>query len=332
MWLNKEPSPPNHEYIIIETKDTTNDESRLFLLERVLGKHDCPPDEDAAKENSERQGTYNGSRLLDGLSKFILPPSPLSLMEEGTSTPTSGFTPVSFPDPRHGLCDTVSLSATKAARVSHAVSDSKDKGDSKMCALDRVQGGNLILSSRYGCGRNARQIKPKGMSLFNLIVLAQVVHNFAPHYSTLNRNCYWYTNMIFDACLEIFQDDESTTPEDDKRKKKFELYDSTVSGRWLGWKVSHTDRNELSVIVSDYKQAHHKAFNKVKIVFISKLEFLTNSEQIVSAQTTRIKADLVDQYDYLRDGQSSLIKRKCSNLMQEAERYTGMCFITFVIA
>ena len=47
----------------------------------------------------------------------------------------------------------------------------------------------------------------------------------------------------------------------------FSAHDTTVSGHLMGMKVSHTDVNELSAVVCEYKKAHLEAYTKVKLIF-----------------------------------------------------------------
>jgi hypothetical protein len=267
LWLNKHPDPPEHEYIIIQTEDAQDGMSRLFILERMISKSDCELQDTTGtgtttKKDSKRPDT-GSYQLVQGITNYILPPSrpaitPLSSMEEGTLTSTS--TPVSFLAPQHSIPDTLSLSATKTSQM---VSDSFDKGDKK-AALDRILGSNVILQRRYGLGQNARQIKPNNLKLFELMVLAQAVHEFAPHYSQFHRNCYWFGNMIIDAVTEICPG-SWTSPGDEDGGNIYKK--SLISGRWNGLKVSDTEREELSMIVGAYKKARTKAISEVKFFF-----------------------------------------------------------------
>jgi hypothetical protein len=177
-------------------------------------------------------------------------------MEEGT---------VSFPDPQYRAADVISMSATKMAQK---WSSSKNKGSTSLDGFNRFFGENLIMNTAYACGQSGRQIKPTNLTLLDFLILAQATHNFAPEYTLMERNCYWYCNMVFDACLELFRPDVSDGSKDeDKRNAKFSPHDTAVSGRMRGMKVSHTKREELSAVLRDYKKAHKDAFSTVKLIF-----------------------------------------------------------------
>ena len=107
-----------------------------------------------------------------------------------------------------------------------------------MGACDRMLGESAITRRRYGIlvGRNARQIKPNKLTLFELSVLAEAVHDFASDYSYLERNCYWFCNMVVDAIIEIFHVDDLVDPKDGRicQYKPIDPYQSDISGRWRG--------------------------------------------------------------------------------------------------
>ena len=44
MWLNKDPDPLEHEYIIVQTKDSKDGNLRLFIIDRIVDtRSDTPP-------------------------------------------------------------------------------------------------------------------------------------------------------------------------------------------------------------------------------------------------------------------------------------------------
>jgi hypothetical protein len=264
-WMSvyKDPEPPQHEYIIVRTKDSADDKRRIFIFHRIVRKLDHDP------EQPQAQGTTTNDNstypLLEGLANLFSPSRPgtaLSSMEEGlTSTSASTSTlypPVSFPDPQHSIGDVLSLSATK---VSQVVSDSLDKdGNTRLKALDQILGEKFIFQPRYGKGRRGREIQPNSLTFFELIILAQTVHEIAPHYSTFDKNCYWFCNTVFDACKVIY----GHRLEDDGNPH---WHHSEILGRWNGLKVSETTKDELSVVVHNFKKAYRKVIGEVKIVF-----------------------------------------------------------------
>jgi hypothetical protein len=309
MWLNKDPEPPEHEYLVVETKDSQDSQSRLFVLHRTVqmaSQTPSAPKGQAAEKDPPPldPGSYLPHFILSPslphslsylLPHFILSPSllhslsrsrsrsPLSLMEEGaasastaTSTPTPTKTtpththhpPLSFPTPQHSMGDAFSLAS---ARSSQQLSDSFRKGD-RIEALDQILGEGIFLGSRYSRGHIARQIKPQNLKLFELLVLAQAVHEFAPQYSVADRNCYWFGNIILDAVIEIFGLDTSVNPGDGGREASHVQIDphrglAGISGCWLGYRVTETQPQDLLQIIQGYKEAVPQLISKVKSSF-----------------------------------------------------------------
>jgi hypothetical protein len=275
MTLNKDPKDTEHEIIIIKTKDTKDGVLRFFTLHRLPAKPSNPPTTTRMESTDRPDTDTDRNKLLAGLSNFMpslsrpVSPGSSSLMEEGrlASTLTSSSapnlcSPLSFPNRQLLLGDAVSLKAVQA------VSDSKGKGsnDLPIDANDRMIGGDSMLDPQYACGRNARVLEPSNLSLFDLTILAQAVHEFAPHYAIIGKNCYWFCNIIFDACIELFPPDNLDSPVENIRK--FGLHEDEISGRFRGFKVSATNDEDLSVILRKYKKAHTKAFGKVNCLHL----------------------------------------------------------------
>ena len=114
------------------------------------------------------------------------------------------------------------------------------------------------------------------------------MHEIAPQYSTLEKNCYWFCHTLFDACKVIYgrhlEDDDN--PHWDH---------SEILGRWNGLKVSETKREELSEVVHKFKRTYCKVISEVKkFLFFQLLLFFTNYEQISNAQDDREKVAFVN--------------------------------------
>ena len=110
-------------------------------------------------------------------------------------------------------------------------------------------GESYTIQSRYGKGQKALHFRPNSLTFFELMILAQVVHEFALQYSTLEKNCFWFCNMVFDACRVIFgqhsRDDDNP-----------QLHHLEILGRWNGLKVNQTTKQELRVIVYKFKSTY----------------------------------------------------------------------------
>jgi hypothetical protein len=260
IWHNKSPGSPEHEYFIVETKDSRDGKTQLFIFDRTMqiASESAPRNPD--HKRPDNSGYFeNIQGIIHGLRR---PPS-LSSMEEGTvpSTPTSSY---NLHPPQLSLGDALSLTSVE---TSNSISDSLDKGD-KTRASDQVRGENSIKQPRFGCGQNARQLKPLSMGFFELILLTVVVHDYAPEYSVLDKNCYWFCNITLDAIVKLFELDNI---EGDPRAKKYKIldpYNSEISGRRNGMKVHYTNQEDLSAIVKRFREAHQKLLSKVCPLFL----------------------------------------------------------------
>ena len=295
--LNKHTGPSEHEFILLDTKDIKDGTERLFALDRQFKVRNRPIDNKTVTHKSEPLPSCSASTL--------------SSMEEGT------LETVSLHDHHHSVIDAMSMSATKMAQT---LSNSKNKGNTPVDGLDKFVGENFILGTGYASGKSGRQIKPTNLSLLEFLILAQAVHEFAPEYTFLERNCYWYCNMVFDACIELFPLHDYNWHEDDKRNAKFSPHDTAVSGRIWGMKVSCTKAEELSAVVLENKKAHRGAFKTVEFIF-SKVLFHANSEQILDAHDTHDKAMFVDWFETLRIGQNLILWKNCAKLVEHEGKY-----------
>ena len=235
MTIYNDPDPPEHEYIIISAKDLEVAKKRMFIVDRAGLPNLPPPSHSVTTLPSMEKGKLTSSRSSSALDP-----------------------PVIFPDPQRSIDKVQSLSTTTALQV---VSESLDKdGDTRMNALDRVLGESYTIQSRYDKGQKALQFEPNSLTFFELMILAQVVHEFAPQYSTLEKNCFWFCNTVFDACKVIFghrsRDDDNP-----------QLHHWEILGRWNNLKVNQTTKQELRVIVHKFKSTYSQLIGEVRIVF-----------------------------------------------------------------
>ena len=294
LYLNKIENQLGHEFIVIDTVDVLDGQPRIFVLDRIF----------KASSSSDRHGDNSDTSTSR-------PASPFSAMEEGMLPTASRIT--SYRDPL-SIFDEISLSA---AKVAQAFSDAKFKfKDGSLAGYDRLRGQEVFFESGCAKARNGRHITPVGLSLFDLIILAQVVHDYAPEHKVIDRNCYWYCSMVLDACIRLFPPENVVY----EGNVKFSPHDTRVSGRFMGMKVTNTDEGELNAVLGLYHEAHRDAYSTVRSIF-SKKTFLANSEQIIEAHDTLSKAKLVDQVDSLRLGQSVSLRENCAKLMKQRGKY-----------
>ena len=126
---------------------------------------------------------------------------------------------------------------------SHKISESLEKQDYP--TTDQFMGEAFV--DCYASWQCIQQIKPRGLTFFQLVLLAHVVHMLAPNYMSLKDNCYWYLNMVFDAITGHFGVD--LTSEDTRRENRY-TYDPTMPGHWRGMLITTSNPDQISAIVS----------------------------------------------------------------------------------
>ncbi len=113
----------------------------------------------------------------------------------------------------------------------------------------------------------------------------------APTYTRLKNNCYWYVATIFDAIAAHFGVDTSTTRGDTLRERRYTLLEPNMPGRWMGLKITTSDPEEISAIISKYKKAHTNLISKVMTyMFLPNHCLLLHSEQITAPSRLLVAA------------------------------------------
>lgn len=224
--LSKCPDPPEHEFLVIETKDV-EDKNRhyTYIIERLSQSND--PDQPESKEED----------------KSIFTPDP--------------HYPVTFTAPQLSSRDFISVNATS---TSQAISDSAVKS-TKTKANDRIVGGHHIKRYKYGIAQQAGSFKPKSLKLFDMIILAQAVHEYAPEYTPLDKNCYWFCSLVYSATMEIFGIL--------KNPKIAELTPCRpeISGRRMGFKIIHTSSKDVTAIICGFWKKFDAVMKTVDVFF-----------------------------------------------------------------
>ena len=217
---SKHPDSPEHEFLIIETKDTTDDSIRFLVLERNISDVKSP----TAKENTDLIEKFN--RLL----RTVVGPSPLASLEEGHGS---------------GLTTSDRISVASVESVDGVLDSLKISGNH--LADDHFIGGD-IFTTRF-MGHVVQHFQPKALRLYDLAIIADVVHDANPNYVVLNTQCYFYASLVF-AVAERFSQGTHLECADENRTDLVEIRGSYLSnkyGRWKGMKVTRVDPYSIVV-------------------------------------------------------------------------------------
>jgi hypothetical protein len=189
---NKMPNSPEHEYLVVETRDRLGNIKCLILERTVRLPGDGDTDTDVASPPGE--GLIKLMKKIKKIASESLmsgsDPDPiLASMEEG-SLPHSSFSSLS-------AIDRATIASTQSADLlSESIRVKLDElHDSP--AVDQFMGEKFVFSANWH-GQNIRHLKPKKrLSLFQLVILADVVHMEFPKYKLLREQCFFFAALIY---------------------------------------------------------------------------------------------------------------------------------------
>jgi hypothetical protein len=253
LTLNKRTSSTTqHEYLSIEISDTQSQDTYarnyIIFLERTSS--DLRFDRDSEDSDEYFSSHPDSAEICASISRALKDtPSFQSTLPHLTRAdhipllPLVATSPGSLASPPplqrspslSQLLDAASFSSGQLAHGSKTILAKS----TAIRAQDQFLAGE---NARYthGQGQTIRQLVPHDLSLFNLVVLANVVHEHHPVYSLLRRQCYWYANTIFEvislsnACTIL----GAPTLEFDDVRIPPRLYLPDLAGRWMGLRIS----------------------------------------------------------------------------------------------
>jgi hypothetical protein len=220
---------PHHELLLIELTDTSAElggtERFLMILERT--------------ESSIRSDIPRRLFQATALSSLSSPRELLGYQSLNNSASAS----------------TASLSLADAATMalSAAACASTPQSSPTYFANDTVRGGRNVELYANSV-RNVRQILPLGLSFFELVVLADSLHEQEPNYTALGKQCFWFASTICQVVEQEYGCDEVVTGPSSSSKERIHANDylPDISGRVGGLLVS---RPEISPgLVANFRE------------------------------------------------------------------------------
>jgi hypothetical protein len=122
-------------------------------------------------------------------------------------------------------------------------------------AQDQFTGGKDVLASGSILGQVIWQIQPQSLTLYKVVVLADVMHEYAPLYSLLRHQCYWFAFII---CAIIFRTctcssiGSPSLPDKDDVRIPPNNYLPNLAGRWMGILVRGVEEAILKIVTEKY--------------------------------------------------------------------------------
>jgi hypothetical protein len=163
--------------------------------------------------------------------------------------------PLSRRTSHHSLQEKLTLASARVIKSSTRLS-------SVCVAEDRILGSGSFAGDR-AVGQIVRQITPVKLSLFELGILVDVIHNDAPSYNLFQNQCYWFMLMIFEVVLRVYDntlDSQGGISPDEYLPK--------LGGKWGGMLIVAPVEDVLERIERKFKERRDKEFSKVFFLLI----------------------------------------------------------------
>jgi hypothetical protein len=144
-----------------------------------------------------------------------------------------------------------------------------DKSDDTP-AVDRFLGQNYLRSPHYH-GQIVAYFKPDKLTIFEVILLAHVVHEMHPTYTLLGEQCYFYTRIIYAATQQIFGVSPSKSANENEDLVYFidsHLTTPVKYGRWKGILINIVDEDAVSKVKDAYAVTYSDQIAKVFFIYL----------------------------------------------------------------
>lgn len=202
--INKGPLP-GHEYLAIWVKDALSEKHHEFVIKRgVMLAGRCEPclDTDHDGKFSTFSRFPDSQTVLESIQKALRNKSTVIMTQTETKTNSEKIPPTNTPPTPLSAID-LDIVATTIARTFEAARTS-----SKSISPQRSNFVSVIL---YGHAPGTlkpqdciRRLEPMKLSLFDVALLALVVHNLAPIYGFFENQSYTYASIIFEAIIQLY--------------------------------------------------------------------------------------------------------------------------------
>lgn len=212
--INKAGFIYQHESFAVWVYDVVKDKKHTFIIERtpseqsrsvIFSSFSGSPDSQSVLDSIKRaiEALRSGGSLESSVTELpddsdsnsesipLLPLTNPSLESSVPTPPTTSQTDVRLP-----LVDVITSSLARAGGALNAGSQSSSSAN---FAQDKISWAATLDPKQC-----IKRFEPQGLSLFDLVVLADVVHEQAPIYCLFQRHCYWFANVIFMAIVMLY--------------------------------------------------------------------------------------------------------------------------------
>jgi hypothetical protein len=227
-----------HEYLAVVARDAKGQSDLLLFIERVPGNSSTndvrarqlgtsPSTERLISSPSVEHPTPSNDSLLEPLAPVVLRKKPSrTILEKASLTVIQG------------------MHSTSASLMEVTEAE------------DRILGSSYVKRASYGSGRVVSEINIGYFSLFDLALLADVVHNVSPKYSLFKTHCYWFTKIMCDAVEQL---SNNVDPDN-----CFGSHLPALSGTWNGVLVNDVENNALEDVLNEFRKRRRHEMEEVR--------------------------------------------------------------------
>jgi hypothetical protein len=191
--INKAGKIFEHESLAVWFVDKADSKNYTVVIERTPSNR---------LNTSFPSGSPEGNKILHTIREAIqnmgftgednIPLIPLSTTSSASSEPVSVSTSAYVP--RMTLVDQISSTLAGAAAASLP-----SQSSSSNVARDQVTGASGLDPAEC-----IKRFKPQGLALFDLVLLALVLHEEFPFYTLFRNQCYFFANVLFQAIVQMY--------------------------------------------------------------------------------------------------------------------------------
>lgn len=239
--INKSNDLYQHEYISVNVWDDTTQQRHLFFIERQGGNAPPIPVEPESSFHSSTSTILFHSSTSTAEFHPLVDINDTSTLEKPSAPSAPGY---SFRD----FFSKVSVGGVHSSLSSH-------KGS---FAEDRITGKGTFVNGEALARRMGRvelQLEPVDLYLYELGILADVVHNYAPNYSIVDKQCYWFVKTIFDVVSILYPKAHEAKPVD---------FLPNLAGRWRNLPILLPQNGVIEQVAVKFTQRQDEEFRKVK--------------------------------------------------------------------
>ena len=207
--LGKGGLPIEHECLVIWANDTKTEKMHEFVIERgpsylLSCEERMSSFSQCCESNMVLNSIQSAIKHLKQLPQTtetdlaypLLPFHDIQvpIMIATNSADTVTGTPSSFREKLDSLTTSLANGFASARTASQSISP-------RTMAADSISGHAFGTYDQKGC---ISCFEPKGLSLFEVALLTQVVHNYSPIYGLFDNQCYMFASAIFDSIVQLF--------------------------------------------------------------------------------------------------------------------------------